>query len=174
MIDTAQRLGLPDVAYVLPEAAGGSWYPGRFSAPLASNQPWLDQSLQALEASIGLATSALPLERIVAVGFSQGACLIAELLARAPRRFASAAILTGALLGAPHELARPKPLGGVRMYVSSSRYDEWVPPEAVEDTARRFADAGACVTVEISEEHVHHISDREIAALRSLLERTRE
>lgn len=42
-------LALPDVDSVLPEAPGGSWYPGRFHDPLEANEPWLSEALTTLD-----------------------------------------------------------------------------------------------------------------------------
>ncbi|HET9991392.1 MAG TPA: hypothetical protein VFQ65_22835 [Kofleriaceae bacterium] len=75
-IELAERLALPDVAFVIPEADARSWYPQSFLAPLAANQPRLDHALaRVTELVTGLA---LPPQRIFIVGFSQGACLAAR------------------------------------------------------------------------------------------------
>ncbi|MGH2857061.1 MAG: phospholipase, partial [Solirubrobacteraceae bacterium] len=58
-------------------------------------------------------------------GFSQGACVVAELAARRPRPWAGVAVLTGALLGIPAERAMPVPgVTGLEMLFASSRSDE--------------------------------------------------
>ncbi|MGI8713355.1 MAG: hypothetical protein ACR2NR_09265 [Solirubrobacteraceae bacterium] len=72
MLDVARRLALPDVAYVLPVAAGNSWYLGRYFDPLAANQPHVDWALEAYESALALATEAgVADERVVLAGFSQ-------------------------------------------------------------------------------------------------------
>jgi phospholipase/carboxylesterase len=38
----------PEIAYVAPQAAGHSWYPHSFLAPLAHNEPWLSSALQVI------------------------------------------------------------------------------------------------------------------------------
>src|SRR5690606_5709726 len=52
MFAIAERIDLPDVPYIAIEAAGNSWYPDKFMAPLASNQPHLDFALERLEALV--------------------------------------------------------------------------------------------------------------------------
>jgi phospholipase/carboxylesterase len=80
MLEVTERLRLDEVAYVLPAAAQRSWYPGRYYDPLAQNEPDLTWSLEACEAAIAVATDAgVAPRRIVLGGFSQGACLVAEL-----------------------------------------------------------------------------------------------
>ena len=122
----------PDVAYVLPAASGGSWYPGRFHEPRIANEPQLGQALEAAETAIAEVLAAgVPPERVVLAGFSQGGCLVAELIARAPRPYAGAALLTGALIGPADEMARPGPLDGLPVFMetaastSGCRWSEW-------------------------------------------------
>ena len=45
MLALAERLALPDVACVAPEAAGNSWWPQSFLAPITANEPWLSSGL---------------------------------------------------------------------------------------------------------------------------------
>jgi phospholipase/carboxylesterase len=135
MLDVAARLRLDDVAYVLPVAAGRSWYPGPYFDPVA--------------------------------GFSQGACLIAELVARRARP-GGAAVLTGTLLGLAGQRTAPDGVAG-RMFLCASRHDDWIEFDDARATARAFGVAGALVTFEAYDDHGHHISDRAIDGLRRLL-----
>ncbi len=158
-------LDLPDVAYVLPAAAGGSWYPGRFNEPRAGNEPWLSHALDAVEHAL----AGLPAERVVLAGFSQGGCLVADLLARAPRPFAGAAVLTGALIGSEDDATEVAPLVGLPVYMETSRYDGWVALEYVEATARALEAAGARVELEVADDPQHRIRDAAVAGVRALL-----
>jgi phospholipase/carboxylesterase len=167
MLDVAQRLALADVAYLLPVSAQRTWYPGRYFDPRAGNEPDLSEALVAIDDAINRA--AVPDERIVLAGFSQGACLIADYVAAAgPRAFAGAAILTGSLIGTPEERATPDVAAGLPMVFASSRYDEWIAlPDALA-TVDAFADAGAATTWIELDDRVHHVSDRAVDALREL------
>ena len=166
--DLAERLDLSDIAHVLPVATGRSWYPGRYFDPLATLEPHLGSALRALERAI--TTTGAPDEQLVLAGFSQGACLVAEFLARqGPRRFHAVAILTGSLLGTPEERGQPRIAPGLPMVFASSRHDEWISLEDALDTANRFRHAGATVSFTELEERVHHISDQAVAELRTLL-----
>jgi predicted esterase len=166
--DLATRLALDDVSYVLPVAAQRSWYPGRYFDPLDALEPHLGGALAAIDRAIGAA--GVSDERLVLAGFSQGACLVAEYLARrGPRQFHGAAILTGSLLGTPAERAEPAIGPGLRMAFASSRYDDWIPLADALDTAERFRRAGAVVAVSELDDRVHHISDCAVGELRALL-----
>jgi phospholipase/carboxylesterase len=169
MLDVVERLKLDDVAYLLPVAAERSWYPRRYFDPVTDNEPYLSWAIEACEAALAAARAGgVPDQRIVLGGFSQGACVVAELLARAPRPIAGAAVLTGSLLGRPADRT-PAALNGLPMFFALSRYDEWIALADAEATAQAFAEMGAAVVFEIYEDRQHQISDRAVAGLRALL-----
>ncbi|HWT23292.1 MAG TPA: hypothetical protein VN213_07280 [Solirubrobacteraceae bacterium] len=166
-----ERLALSDVAYVIPLAAERSWYPERFIEPVRANEPRLGQALEAYEAAVQHALGAgVPLERLVVGGFSQGACLTAELVARRPRRYGGVALLTGGLIGTDDELTTPAGrLDGVPVLAATSSRDSWVPLARVHETVRILRAAGADVTVSVEDDPEHHVSDRALEATRTLI-----
>jgi phospholipase/carboxylesterase len=169
MLDVVERLRLDDVGYVLPVAANRSWYPGRYFDPVTENEPYLSWAIEACQAALATARAAgVPDQRIVLGGFSQGACVVAELLARGSRPIAGAAVLTGSLLGRPADRT-PAPLDGLPMFFALSSYDEWIALADAQATARAFERMGADVVFEIYEDREHHISDQAVAGLRTLL-----
>jgi phospholipase/carboxylesterase len=165
------RLGLDDdVAFVLPRAADRSWYPGRFYDPMEDNEPCLGWSLAAIEAAVARARGggrALP--SIALVGFSQGACIVAEHLARSPQPYGAAAILTGALFGRPADRMPVGSLGDLPMFFGIARDDDWIPVDAVRDTVQAFRRAGARCDLHVYDDPEHGINHDEIVAVRSLL-----
>ena len=131
MLDLALRLALDDVHLLVPVAAGRTWYPQRFTAPVAENEPWLSYALEAYDAAVErLAGAGWAAERIVLAGFSQGACLTLEYAARNPRRYGGVAALTGGLIGADSELTHPQGLAGTPVLITTADGDAWVPPAA--------------------------------------------
>jgi phospholipase/carboxylesterase len=172
MLDVARRVDLDDaVCYVLPRAAERSWYPGRFYDPMEDNEPWLGWSLQAIDAAVALARAdRRPLSRIALVGFSQGACIVAEHLARTPLPYGAAAILTGALFGTPDADRMPTgSLDGLPMFFGIAEQDDWIPVGAVRDTVAAFRRAGARCELRVYDEAEHGVNDDEAAAVRGLL-----
>jgi len=161
-------LGLPSVSYVLPRAPGGSWYPGRFFDPLESLEPWLSDALVVLDEAIS--ACGVPVERLVLAGFSQGACIVAEHVARRPARYLGVALLTGTFLGTPEEHTPVGDLDGLPVFVSAGRQDEWIPLEHIEATARAFSAAGASVSVVVTDNTDHVITDEAVAGVRALLQ----
>jgi len=161
---TAMRVGA-----LLPQGSEQRWYPERYNAPIADNQPWLDDALSVLA---GLATGDLALvdpERVVWVGFSQGACLVAEYLARWPRRWGGAAVLTGGRIGPDdHDLEIVGEFGAMPVYFGVGRNDEWVTVERVTATADAFRSAGALVSVDVFDDADHVIRPTEVSRVAAL------
>ena len=107
-------------------------------------------------------------------GFSQGACLLADFIARRQRPYGAAALLTGALIGAPEELTPVPPLDGLPVLLVSSRHDEWVRVEDVRATARAFEAAGARVDLQVLDTREHLIAPDAVERVRRLLETARD
>jgi predicted esterase len=172
ILTLAGELGHGEVAYLAPQAAGGSWYPMSFLAPLEHNEPGLSSGLAALDAVLAeVERAGIPSERQLLVGFSQGACLTLEYAARNPRRYGGVVGLTGGLIG-PH-LDRDRyagSLSGAPVFLGSSDPDPHVPWERVEESAALFERLGAEVTLRRYPGMGHTIHPEELAAARRLLE----
>ncbi|MEM9724707.1 MAG: dienelactone hydrolase family protein [Pseudomonadota bacterium] len=110
MLSLVDRLALPDLAVVAPAAAGRSWWPNSFLAPLAANEPGVSSGLSVIEAVLDdLEASGFGAERVALLGFSQGACLALEAAARLARPFHCVAGLSGGLIGASDTAGAPQP-----------------------------------------------------------------
>lgn len=176
ILSLADELGRDDLACRAPQAADNTWYPYSFLAPLAQNEPGLSSALGKLERVVEeLESSGVPSQRIVLLGFSQGACLVTEFAARNGRRWGGVAALTGGVLGPPGtpRQARPYPgdLAGTPVFLGTSDPDPHVPRERVEETAEIFRDLGAEVTLEIYPGMGHTVNRDEIDHVRRLLNR---
>src|SRR5262245_2405384 len=102
ILGLAPELGADDVAYLAPQAADRTWYPYSFLTTIPKNEPWLTSALGVLAKLVAdLGARGYGSERIVLLGFSQGACLSLEFVARNPRRYAAAIGFSGGLLGPP-------------------------------------------------------------------------
>jgi len=96
ILGIAPELGTDDVAYLAPQAAGNTWYPNSFLSPISQNEPGLTSALAVIGALVKkLATDGYAPERIIILGFSQGACLGLEFAARNAQRFAAIVALSG-------------------------------------------------------------------------------
>ncbi|WP_433704874.1 alpha/beta hydrolase [Paraburkholderia sacchari] len=167
-----RRFGRDDLVWHAPAAAGQSWYPRRFIAPLEENEPHLTHALAGLDALSGaLCEQGFPYESQVLVGFSQGACLCSEFVWRAGRRYRALVAFTGGLIGPPgmHRETVPGTLEGMPVLFSTWDDDPHVPAQSVRESAQRFAEAGACVTLKIEAGVEHGIRDAEIEYACALL-----
>ncbi len=164
-------LALDGVAFLLPAAPGGSWYPGRFDSPAGANEPWLTRALDRCERALErLRAAGVPSTRIALVGFSQGACLAATLLAERRPQVAAAAILTGALIVPAGQRPRvARPLDGVVVTITCGPRDEWVPLDRARASAEALAAARAKVRFLVRDDPLHRISAEDVDAVRQLL-----
>jgi phospholipase/carboxylesterase len=168
MLDLARRLALDDVAYLLPVADAATWYPERFTAPAEANEPRLSWALEACAAAVEQARR--PVAHLALVGFSQGACLTLEYVARNPRRYGAVAGLTGGLIGTDDALTTPgAELGGTPLLVTTKEGDDWVPAARTRASAEILAAAGAAVDLRIMAPGAHAITDEEVDVVRALV-----
>jgi predicted esterase len=171
ILGLAAELDRPGVAWLAPQAAGNSWYPESFLAPLGSNQPHLDSALAALARIVDRVADEGPgVRRLALIGFSQGACLALELAARRARRFGAVAGLTGGLIGPPGT-ARDYPgsLAGTPVLLAAGDPDPHVPWSRVEESAAVFTGLGAAVDLRRYPGLPHSINADEIERLDELL-----
>ncbi|MBE7157566.1 MAG: dienelactone hydrolase family protein [Rhodospirillales bacterium] len=163
---------LNDVAYVAPAAPNNTWYPNSFLAPISKNEPQLSESLYLVEIAIGRCLLAgLTHDRIALAGFSQGACLASEYVARNPKRYAALIAWTGGLLGPlGSDLKHEGSLEGTPVLLSSGDPDPHVPWQRVVETATELERMGAQVSLQRHAGRPHTILPAELAAARYLLE----
>ncbi|MBZ9938473.1 dienelactone hydrolase family protein [Mesorhizobium sp. BR1-1-16] len=160
-----------DLAFLAPAAAGNVWYPQRFIEPRAVNAPYLGAALETVGNLVDdLNAAGLPDERIVLLGFSQGACLALEAAARRPARYGGVVALSGGLIGTETELWQgDKRLAGTPVLLGCSERDGHIPLSRVEVSAERFAASGASVTKRIYPGSSHGVNDDEIGLVRTML-----
>lgn len=171
ILDLAAELARPEIAWLAPEAAGRSWYPNSFMAPLESNQPYLDSALAALGRLVERVAGEGPgSDRLALVGFSQGACLALELAARRGRPLGAVAGLTGGLIGPPGGLRDyPGSLAGTPVLLAAGDPDPHVPWHRVEQSSAVFERLGAAVDLRRYPGLPHIINRDEIEQLDKML-----
>jgi predicted esterase len=124
--------------------------------------------LSRLLAEIG--RNGVPSERVVLMGFSQGACLSLEFAARHARRYAAVVGFSGGLIG-PSGTPRAYggSLDGTPVFLGCSDVDAHIPLERVEESAEVFKRLGAVVDARIYRGMGHTINRDEIEAVAALL-----
>lgn len=157
-------LNVPDFAIIAPEATNNTWYPYSFLARQEQNEPWLSSALELInEIAEGTADQGISPDNIYFLGFSQGACLALEYVARHPKLYGGVAAFTGGLIG--ETLIREHYSGnfnGTPFFVSTGNPDPHVPLERVKESIQILEKMNAKVTFQIYENRPHSISSDEI------------
>lgn len=171
ILSLADAIDAPDVVYLAPQAANYTWYPNRFIMPIEANEPYLSSALQVLADLVAhLETSGIPAERIILLGFSQGACLSLEYAVRNPRRYGGIAGLSGGLIGPPGTTwDYPATLAGTPVFLGCSDVDFHIPKERVLETDTVMTRLGAQVTTRLYPGMGHLVNDDEIEHVRQLI-----
>jgi predicted esterase len=175
ILGLAEHFSAGDIAYVAPQAAGSTWYPHSFLAPIAQNEPWLGSALRMVGGLVeDCAHQGIPAERMVVMGFSQGACLTLEFAARHARRYAAVVAFTGGLIGPPGALwGSAGSFAGTPIFIGSSDVDPHVPLERVQESTAVLHRMGATVDQRIYPRMGHTINVDELQAADALLVRSR-
>jgi phospholipase/carboxylesterase len=160
----------PGFAYLAPQAAGGAWYPHPFTAPIESNEPHLSSALEVLASLLRTVEATIPAERIVLLGFSQGACLTLEFAARHARRYGGVVGLSGGLIG-PDGIPRDYPgdFAGTHAFLGCSDIDPHIPKERVVESGEVLKQMGAAVTLRLYPGMGHTVSLDEIRSVNELI-----
>lgn len=168
----AAQLNQPGFAYLAPQAANNTWYPNRFLVPLSENEPWLSSALSFVgDVYSQIINAGIPPERIILLGFSQGACLALEYAARNARRYGGIAGLSGALIGpddTPRDYAGS--FNGTPVFLGCSDVDFHVPKERVNDSAEVFKRMGGNVTERLYPNHDHSVNQDEIDIVHGMMQ----
>lgn len=132
----------PEFVYLAPQAVDNTWYlPG------------------------------IPPERVILLGFSQGACLTLEFAARNTQRFGVVFGLSGALIG-PDD--RPRDylgsLAGTPVFLGCSDVDFHVPKERVSQTSETGLRLGGDVTERFYPNMDHTVNQDEIDFVHGMMQ----
>ena len=171
MLPLAESLSMDGVRFVIPQAALDRWYPQSAFGPIEANEPDLSSALRAIDSLVEEAhQNGYTDEQIVFGGFSQGACLASEYVARNARKYAGLFMLSGALIGPPGTPRDyPGSLESMPVFIGCSDVDPWVAHDFVKDTARVFDKLGAKVDFRTYSGMAHTINQDEIDSVRAML-----
>jgi predicted esterase len=110
-------------------------------------------------------------ERVVLLGFSQGACLATEFMARTGGRWGGLAALAGGLIGPPGaERAYHGSLEGTPAFFGCGDPDPHIPRERVEESGRVFSGLGADVDVRFYPGLGHAVNTDEVDEVRRIIQ----
>ena len=172
ILELAQAVRAQGVAWLAPQAAGNTWYPNRFLVPIEENEPWLSSALAFLGSVLAEIVSAgIPAERVMLLGFSQGACLTLEFAARNAKHFGGIVGLSGALIG-PDDTPRnyAGSLAGTPVFLGCSDVDIHVPKERVSQSAAVLQKLGGQVMTRLYPNMDHSVNQDEIEFVRGMMQ----
>ncbi|MEQ9279864.1 MAG: dienelactone hydrolase family protein [Balneola sp.] len=159
------------ITFMAPQASGFTWYPYSFLAPTEKNQPGLNSGLQAIsDLIVQIEKEGISKENIFLLGFSQGACLATEFVARHPGKYAGVIGLSGGLIGDEVDPSvYSGDLEGTPVFLGCSDIDPHIPKERVDETEAAFEKLGGKVTKKIYPGMGHLVNEDEIQHIQQLL-----
>jgi len=171
ILSLVQAIDTAGFAYLAPQAAGNTWYPNSFLAPIPSNEPGITSGLAAIDDLMArISAAGIPPAKTMLLGFSQGACLSLEYAARHARRYGGVVSLSGGVIG-PDGTPRDYPGSFDRtpVFLGCSDVDFHIPAQRVKETAAVFKRMGAVVTMRLYPGMGHIVNDDEVGAIRAML-----
>lgn len=164
ILSLSRHLDVDDFALIAPQADNNTWYPYSFLAPIPQNEPSLSKSLDTIAAVVeNIQENGIEKEDIYFLGFSQGACLSLEFVARNASKYGGVVAFTGGLIGAT--LSDENYTGSFEntpIFIGTSNPDMHVPVERVNETETILKKMGASVTKKIYDNMGHTINQDEI------------
>lgn len=174
ILSLAPALEAAGVAFLAPQAGGSQgrqWYPLSFMAPIERNEPGITSGLRAIGRVLAqVAGAGIAAEQTLFLGFSQGACLASEFVARNARRYGGLAVLSGGLIG-PDGTPRDYPgsLKGTPVFLGCSDVDPHIPARRVQESAEVLERLGGDVTMRLYPGMGHLVNDDEVEAVRAMI-----
>jgi len=171
ILGLVQEFDQPGFVYLAPQAANHTWYPNRFIAPIASNEPWFSSAIATVANLLArINTAGIAAEKTLLLGFSQGACLALEFAARHPQRYGGVIGLSGALI---ENGDKPRIYEGslvnTPIFLGCSDVDFHIPKQRVEQSAVILQKLGAAVTMRLYPGMEHTVSRDEIDFIKEMM-----
>lgn len=164
ILSLASHLNVADYALLAPQATNHTWYPYSFMAKPEQNEPALSSALDLLKETVDdLIKQGFASENISFLGFSQGACLVLEFVARNATRYGGVAAFTGGLIG--DKINRSNYSGDFNrtpIFIGTGNPDPHVPLDRVKESVDVLQEMNAEVHMEVYEDRPHTISKDEI------------
>ena len=171
ILTLADEFRLPGFVFLAPQAADHAWYPNSFLTPIASNEPSLSSALAVITGLLNyLREHNIPAERTIILGFSQGACLSLEFVARNARRYGGLLGLSGGLIG-PDGTPRDYPgsLDGTPVFLGCSDVDPHIPKQRVIESADVLRRLGGDVTMQLYPGMGHTVNLSEFRVVQKMM-----
>lgn len=171
ILSLASHLNVKNFALLAPQATNNTWYPYSFLAPPEQNEPGFSSALEIIKSVVSdVKAEGFSSDKIYFLGFSQGACLTLEYVARNAEKFGGIAAFTGGLIGDRIYSENYKgDFQGAPIFIGTGNPDAHVPVERVEDSADILKGMNALVTVKVYNNRPHTISQDEVQRVNKLI-----
>lgn len=171
ILGLSDHLKVNDFALLAPKATNHTWYPYSFLVAPQQNEPWLSSALQLLKELVGdLKANGIIEKNIYFLGFSQGACLTLEFVARTATRYGGVVALTGGLIGDKiYAENYSGDFAGMPVFIGTSDPDPHVPVERVNESELVLQKMNAQVTKKIYKGMGHTINQDEIDTVNQMI-----
>lgn len=170
MFSLADEFAQPDVYYVAPQAQNNTWYPYSFLQPKENKQPGLSSGLQQIYNLLKQTIDGgIPAEKIILLGFSQGACLATEFSARHPQKLGGVVGFSGGLIGPEIDASLYGSMENTPVFLGCSNVDPHIPKERVDETEEVFESLNADVTKSIYPGMPHTVNEDEIKTVKGMM-----
>lgn len=160
----SRGVNVSGAAYLALNAERNSWFPQAVMAPIRQNEPWLSISLNIIKKVVtALTEHGFDYEQLCFLGFSQGAALALEYVARNPQKYGGVVAFTGCLIG---DTLRPEnyngSLEGTSIFIGTSDIDPVIPLTRVNDSETILSAMGATVIKKVYEGMGHTVNNEEL------------
>ena len=171
IISLSSYLEVKEFTVIAPQATNNSWYPYSFLELPSRNEPWLSSALDVLKDIVDdLKSKGIPVTNIYFLGFSQGACLTLEFVARNASRYGGVVAFTGGLIG--DKIYKDNYRGDFEntpMFIGTSNPDPHVPIERVYATSNILKQMNASVTEKVYDNMGHTINQDEMEVANKII-----
>lgn len=100
--ELVEQLPSDGVAYFMPQVTNNVWYPNSGFGEFEANEPCLSSAWATIDEKLQhIQNAGIALPQTVIGGFSQGACLTSEYVARHATQYGGVLFFSGALMGSP-------------------------------------------------------------------------
>ena len=171
MISLKDHLKLEDAAIFAPQATNGTWYPYSFMAPVEDNQPALNSALKLINEIVSnILAQGKELYQIYFLGFSQGACLALEYVARYAEAYGGVIAFTGGLIGETLNSANYNgDFKSTPILITTGDPDAHVPLNRVEKSVEILESLNALVNLKVYKGRIHTIQKEEMDLANQLI-----
>jgi predicted esterase len=171
ILELVPALDHPDFTYLAPAAANGTWYPLSFLSEIRKNEPGISSGISVIHGLVDRAVEhGVPVERVMLLGFSQGACLAVTAAFQRPDRYGGVIVYSGGLIGpSGTKWEAAGSFDGTPVLLGCSDIDPHIPKRRVDETAATLQGMGAVVTERIYAGMAHTVNEEEIALTREIM-----